>query len=138
MESTCFPMLWPLRADLAQKGSGAPSQSHILEVETQACGGRPVLGRQLEPSFCLFQHRAAAVCWCREGSCRSLPVSMSLPGPSASARLAPSCQGSGPATAHAGGGGLGTAWGRHLEVQASNPASATNLLRDLGQVDESF
>lgn len=69
------------------KGSEAQSQSHIPGVETQAGSGRLKLSR-LEPYFCLFQHRGVAVWWYREGSCRFLLVSMSLPVPSAAAHLA--------------------------------------------------
>lgn len=69
------------------KGKEAGSQSQIPEAEMQAHSGRLWLSR-LEPCFCLFQHRGVAVWWCREGCCRFLPVSMSLPVPSAAAHPA--------------------------------------------------
>ena len=62
-------------------------KSQIPEVEMQASSGHPWLSR-LEPCFCLFQHRGVAVWWYREGCCRFLLVSMSLPVPSAEAHLA--------------------------------------------------
>lgn len=69
------------------KGNEAQSQSQIPEVEMEARSGPPGLSH-LEPYFCLFQHRGVAVWWYREGSCRFLLVSMSLPVPSAAAHLA--------------------------------------------------
>lgn len=60
------------------KGNEAKSQRCIRAVELSALPGGPWLSR-LEPYFSLFQHRGVAVWWYREGSCRFLLVSMSLP-----------------------------------------------------------